>query len=51
MARFCGAGMVWRPTSLFLRLIWALWLLLLLFTVAEGRRSWTWVGAVLRLDD
>ena len=31
-------------------LIWALWLPLFLFTEEEGRRSWIWAGAVLRLD-
>ena len=45
----CG-GMFWRPMSLFLRLIWALWLPLFLLTEEEGRRSWIWAGAVLRLD-
>ena len=44
-------GMFWRPTSLFLRLICALWLLLLGAAVREGRRSWTWAGALLRLPD
>ena len=38
-----------RPTSLFLRLTCALWLLLLGLAVVEGRRSWTWAGAVVRL--
>ena len=44
-----GAGMFCRPMSLFLRPICALGLPLLGLAVAEGRRSWTWAGAVLRL--
>ena len=47
---FFGAGMFWRPTSLFLRLIWALWLLELDVVTPVFLRSWTCAGALLRVE-
>ena len=41
--------MFWRPTSLFLRLIWALWLLELEVVTRVLLRSWTCAGALLRV--